>query len=109
MLDVLHYLPAQSQREVLQRVRAALPPGGLLLLRVGDASGGMRFRFTRWVDSLIMRARGRGAAALHCRRIEQWRELLYEWRFDSRPEPLRPRPPLAQLPPVPLAGQGRSG
>ena len=97
MLDVLHYLPAQSQREVLQRVRAALPPGGLLLLRVGDASGGMRFRFTRWVDSLIMRARGRGAAALHCRSIEQWRELLYECRFDSRAEPMSHGTPFANV------------
>ena len=32
ILDVLHYLDAQSQRDVLKRVHAALPPGGLLLL-----------------------------------------------------------------------------
>src|SRR2546430_7529427 len=104
MLDVLHYLPAQSQREVLQRVRAALPPGGLLLLRVGDASGGVRFRFTRWVDSLIMRARGRGAAALHFRSIEQWRGPLYECRLHNRARPLSPRTPLAQVLLIPLAG-----
>jgi len=42
ILDVLHYLPAPSQREVLQRVRAALPRGGLLLLRVGDADAGLQ-------------------------------------------------------------------
>src|SRR5207237_810641 len=58
MLDVLHYLPAQSQREVLQRVRAALPPGGLLLLRVGDEGGGRHFWFPRWVDMLCTRLRG---------------------------------------------------
>jgi len=75
MLDVLHYLPAQS----------------------GDASGGVRFRFTRWVDGLIMRARGRGAAALHCRSIEQWRELLYECRFDSRAEPMSHGTPFANV------------
>jgi len=97
MLDVLHYIPAQSQLEVLQRVRAALPPGGLLLLRVGDADGGLRFRFTRWVDRLIMLARGRGAVALHCRSIEQWRELLRECRFDSRAEPMSHGTPFANV------------
>src|SRR5256885_16535272 len=50
MLDVLHYLPAQSQREGLQRVRAALPPGGLLLLRWGDAGGGVRCCVPPWVS-----------------------------------------------------------
>ena len=83
--------------EVLQRVRAALPPGGLLLLRVGDADGGLRFRFTRWVDRLIMLARGRGAVALHCRSIEQWRELLRECRFDSRAEPMSHGTPFANV------------
>ncbi len=78
ILDVLHYLPAQSQPEVLQRVRAALPPGGLLLLRVGDAGGGVRLRFTQWVDKLMLLARGQRALTLHCRSIEHWRELLHQ-------------------------------
>src|SRR4029077_8688012 len=87
ILDVLHYLTAASQREVLQRVRAALPPGGLLLLRVGDADAGLRFRFTQWVDQLMWLVRGHRAPALHCRSIGQWRELLGEFGFDSRAEP----------------------
>jgi SAM-dependent methyltransferase len=97
ILDVLHYIPAQSQREVLQRVRAALPPGGLLLLRVGDADGGLRFRFAQWVDQVIMVARGHRPAALHCRSIEQWRELLCECGFDSRAEPMSHGTPFANV------------
>lgn len=97
ILDVLHYLPAPSQREVLQRVRAALPPGGLLLLRVGDADGGLRFRFTQWVDKLILLARGHRAPALHCRSIGQWRELLGECGFDSRAEPMSHGTPFANV------------
>jgi SAM-dependent methyltransferase len=97
ILDVLHYLPAQSQREVLQRVRAALPPGGLLLLRVSDAGGGLHFRLTQWVDQLIMLARGHGRLALHYRGIERWRELLRECGFDSRTEPMSHGTPFANV------------
>jgi SAM-dependent methyltransferase len=97
ILDVLHYIPAQSQREVLQRVRATLPPGGLLLLRVGDAGGGLRFRCSQWVDKAILLMRGRGWVALHCRSIEQWRGLLRECGFYSRAEPMSHGTPFANV------------
>jgi SAM-dependent methyltransferase len=97
ILDVLHYLPAQAQREVLQRVRATLPPGGLLLLRVGDADGGLRFHFTQWVDKAILLTRGRGRVALHCRSIEEWRGLLCECGFDCRAEPMSHGTPFANV------------
>jgi len=45
ILDVLHYIGKEEQRQVLKRVRAALPARGLLLLRIGDADGGLRFRY----------------------------------------------------------------
>jgi SAM-dependent methyltransferase len=96
ILDVLHYLPAPAQREVLKRVRAALPVGGLLLLRVGDADRGLRFHFTQWVDKALLLMRGRGRVALHCRSIEQWRQLLRECGFDnSRAEPMSHGTPFA--------------
>jgi SAM-dependent methyltransferase len=97
ILDVLHYLPAPSQREVLQRVRAALPRGGLLLLRVGDADAGLRFHFTRWVDQVVMLARGQGLVDLHCRSIEQWRQLLRDCGFDTRAEPMSHGTPFANV------------
>jgi len=83
LLDVLHYMSPESQRDVLERVRAALPQHGLLLLRVGDAEGGVRFRLSRWGDQLVALLRGRGLLRLHCRSIGQWRELLRECHFDS--------------------------
>jgi len=97
ILDVLHYLPAPSQREVLQRVRAALPRGGLLLLRVGDAGGGLRFHFTRWVDQAVMLTRGDALVTLHYRSIAQWRQLLGECGFDSRAEPMSHGTPFANV------------
>ena len=37
LFDVLHFNDFASQEAVLSRARAALAPGGVLLLRVGDA------------------------------------------------------------------------
>lgn len=54
LLDVLQYVPPSAQRDVLQRIRTALPAAGILLLRVGDAGSGLRYRFTHWVDKLVM-------------------------------------------------------
>jgi SAM-dependent methyltransferase len=97
ILDVLHYIAAHSQREVLQRVHAALPPGGLLLLRVGDAAGGLRFRITACSDMLPMLFRGHGFVATHCRSVAQWRELLGECGFDSEPTPMSRGTPFANV------------
>ncbi len=47
LLDVLHYLPAAGQEELLARAAAALEPGGLLLIRDADAAAGWRFTATR--------------------------------------------------------------
>ncbi len=88
LLDVLHYMSPESQREVLERVRAALPQDGLLVLRVGDAEGGVRFRLSQWTDQVIALARGRGLLRLHCRSIAEWQELLRTCHFDSTAQPL---------------------
>jgi SAM-dependent methyltransferase len=88
ILDVLHYMDEAAQRAVLRRVRAALAPGGLLLLRVGDADGGLRFRYSQWVDKAVMLIRGHSLVTTHCRNIAQWRVLLQECGFDAEPTPM---------------------
>ena len=88
ILDVLHYMTHQAQYDLLQRVRAALPPRGLLLLRVGDAGGGLRFRYGQCSDKLVMLLRGHAKAGQHCRSISQWRGLLRECGFDSEAKPM---------------------
>lgn len=97
ILDVLHYMPEASQRDVLRRVRAALPTGGVLLLRVGDADAGVRFRLTCWSDRLILLFRGHGLLPLHCRGLGRWRKLLQECGFDSRSEPMSEGTPFANV------------
>jgi SAM-dependent methyltransferase len=97
ILDVLHYLDAASQHEILQRVRDTLPADGLLLLRVGDADGGFRFRYGMWTDKVIMRLRGHGWVETHCRSIAQWRDLLAQCGFDCAALPMSQGTPFANV------------
>jgi cyclopropane fatty-acyl-phospholipid synthase-like methyltransferase len=88
ILDVLHYICQEEQLQVLKRVRAALPARGLLLLRIGDADGGLRFRYSQWVDKLVMLFRGHATVTTHCRSAQQWRELLRECGFEVQAAPM---------------------
>lgn len=97
ILDVLHYMPPEAQLEVLRRVRAALPPQGLLLLRVGDAAAGLRFHYGQWSDKFVMLLRGHSLAAQHCRSVAQWRLLLRECGFDSEAKPMSWGTPFANV------------
>jgi cyclopropane fatty-acyl-phospholipid synthase-like methyltransferase len=97
ILDVLHYMDAAAQREVLTRVRAALEVGGRLLLRVGDAAGGLRFRYSQWVDQTIMLLRGHSWVRTHCRTVTEWLALLNETGFEARPVPMSEGTPFANV------------
>ena len=97
ILDVLHYMVAAAQRDVLERVRAALPAKGLLLLRVSDAGAGVRYRCTAWVDRMIMPLRGHAATAPNCRSVAAWQALLRECGFDSEPQPMSQGTPFANV------------
>lgn len=76
ILDVLHYVDLASQEDILGRARESLGASGRLLLRVGAKSDTLRFRYTDWVDRLVMRWRGHRLERLHCREIPQWRAIL---------------------------------
>ena len=97
ILDVLHYLRPQDQDAVLRRVRDALSPGGVLLLRVGDAAAGLRFRLGNWVDWTVALARGHGATRFHCRSVAQWRAALEALGFAVRAEPMSLGTPFANV------------
>ena len=72
ILDVLHFMDCTSQRQVLARVRAALAPQGLLLLRVGDATKRLRFKFTKWVDHAVVLARSGRFTRFYCHPLAEW-------------------------------------
>ncbi|RYF39735.1 MAG: class I SAM-dependent methyltransferase [Comamonadaceae bacterium] len=97
ILDVLHYVPVAAQDEVLRRVRDALAPGGVLLLRVGDASAGLPFRISNWVDFLVTTLRGHRLTRLHCRPLEEWRRVLASLGFTVQAQPMSEGTPFANV------------
>ncbi len=97
ILDVLHYLEPAHQREVLQRARSALPPGGVLLLRVADAGSGFRFQYTRLIDRFVLALRGHAIGRLHCRSLDEWRALLRACGFTSEIKPMSRGTPFANV------------
>ena len=111
ILDVLHYLKPETQDEVLRRIRAALGHGGVLVARVGDAAGGLRFRLSRWVDQAVTRVRGHGRARLHCRPVADWVAALTALGFEVAVIPTPDGPPFANtllIARVPAAGEGEA-
>jgi SAM-dependent methyltransferase len=84
LLDVLHYLEPDDQPALLQRIGAALPASGRLLLRVGDAQGGLRFHCSRLVDTAVLALRGYPGARLHCRTLPAWLALLGHAGFSAQ-------------------------
>lgn len=95
ILDVLHYVDHAAQLDVLQRVKAALTPGGTLLLRVGDASAGLPFRISNWVDTLVVFLRSRRLSRLYCRTLADWQALLHDLGFAVEAVPMDRGTPFA--------------
>lgn len=88
ILDVLHYMDAAAQRGVLERTREALRGGGVLLLRVADADGSLRFHYTVFIDHAATFLRGRGFAPFHCRPVAEWKRLLESLGFRVEATPM---------------------
>lgn len=97
ILDVLHYMNATEQEQVLQRVRSSIGDAGRLLLRVGDAAAGWRFTMSRWVDAAVLYARGHRRVRLHCRSLQSWQELLARCGFIAQPIPMSEGTPFANV------------
>lgn len=97
ILDVLHYMALADQDRVLARIRAALSPGGVLLLRIGDAAAGLPFRLSNWVDWTVALVRGHGATRFHCRTVAQWRAALQALEFSVQAEPMSRGTPFANV------------
>lgn len=97
ILDVLHYMDPPAQEQVLQRVRASIGPAGILLLRVGNAAGGWRFRTSRWVDAAVLYVRGHRQGRLYCRTLPAWLATLTSCGFSTRAIPMSAGTPFANV------------
>jgi uncharacterized protein (DUF2062 family)/SAM-dependent methyltransferase len=76
LLDVLHYLPPADQETLLAKAAAALPPGGVLLLRDADAAAGWRFTATRLQERLSAMFRKQWRQKFYYRSAAEWQRLL---------------------------------
>jgi SAM-dependent methyltransferase len=97
ILDVLHYVPYAAQEDVLARVRDALAPQGLLILRIGDAGGGWGFRVSNWVDSVVFFMRGHKSSRLYCRTLAEWISVLQKIGFQVETKPMSEGTPFANV------------
>ncbi|HKV09626.1 MAG TPA: DUF2062 domain-containing protein [Thermoanaerobaculia bacterium] len=88
LLDVLHYLPAPAQEELLARIAQILTPGGVLLIRDADAAAGWRFTATRAQERLMALARRHWKQRFHYRSAAEWRELLERLGLQTDEEPM---------------------
>ena len=97
ILDVLHYVGLADQDAVLARVRAALPIGGRLVLRIGDAAARRRFIASEWVDRFVKLARGQGFGRQTGRTLGAWQTRLAELGFAVTSEPMHRGTPFANI------------
>lgn len=97
ILDVLHYIDRAAQEAVLDRVRSALRPGGVLLLRIGDAGGGLPFKISNWVDHVVTWVRGHRLGTLHCRPLQDWRASLEQRGLHVDTMPMSSGTPFANV------------
>ncbi|MGH8621345.1 MAG: class I SAM-dependent methyltransferase [Burkholderiales bacterium] len=97
ILDVLLCLGDEEQRRLLDRVAAALEPGGLLLLREADAGSGLAFQVTKWSERIAGALRGRFGQPLHYRSAVQWIAELAERGFTVEAEPMSAGTPFANV------------
>jgi SAM-dependent methyltransferase len=87
ILDVLHYIGYEAQAALLERVRDSLEDRGVLLLRVADQMPTLRFRYTLFIDRLVMALRGHRILRLYCRPLARWVSELegLGFRVEARP------------------------
>jgi uncharacterized protein (DUF2062 family)/trans-aconitate methyltransferase len=88
LLDVLHYLPAEAQEDLLRKIAGALEPGGLLLIRDADADAGRRFIATRIQERACALARRHWKQRFHYRSAREWRQLLESAGFTVDLQPM---------------------
>ena len=97
ILDVLHYVSHAAQDDVLHRVKAALSPGGTLLLRVGNAAAGLPFHISNWVDMIMTFVRGNRLSRLYCRPLDDWQQALTGLGFEVQALPMHEGTPFANI------------
>lgn len=97
LLDVLHYLDAATQHELLARVASALSPGGRLFVRDADNAGGSSFLAVRTSERIVATLRGLPWRRFHYRSSADWRSSLERLGLEVTVEPMRGKTPFANV------------
>ncbi|MDB4970034.1 MAG: hypothetical protein JWN44_5723 [Myxococcales bacterium] len=84
LVDMLHYWDAGVQRALLSRCRAALRPGGRLLVREGDPAARGGARWTRFVEGVVTRLGWNRGPAVRFRPVAELRADLEALGFAVR-------------------------
>ena len=82
LLDVLHLMAPTAQDRLLAEVARALTPGGILVLREADASGGWRFHAVRFGNRLTALVQGRLRRPFSFRSADAWTARLASLGFE---------------------------
>jgi SAM-dependent methyltransferase len=107
LADVLHYLPAEDQDEVLQRAARSLRPGGALLLREADAGSGWGFVVTRISERLRALMRGDWRRSFCYRSRKEWASGMTHAGLDVAWQPAGQGTPFANVMLIGKAPPGR--
>ena len=97
LLDVLHYLPAHEQENLVRRAGEALEPGGVILIREPDTALPVRFLVTRVGERLCSMMRGEWRRRLHYRSTEAWCALLERQGLSVETRPSWRNTPFANV------------
>ena len=95
--DVLHMMRARDQERVIARASRALAPGGMILIRDADPSGGARFTAVRLGNRLKSIVSGRWRQVFHFRTREAWAALLEREGLRVTAQPMREGTPFANF------------
>jgi hypothetical protein len=68
-----------------------------LLLRVGNASAGLPFRISTWVDRVVTSVRRHRVPRLYCRTLSQWQQALANLGFTVESIPMHQGTPFANV------------
>jgi hypothetical protein len=93
----MHLIPWADQDDLLVQMKDAIAPGGWLVLRDADASGGWRFRAVQVWNWLVHTLHGRWLPRFFFRTAAEWRERLERLGFEVHIEPAGTGTPFANV------------
>lgn len=95
LFDVLHMMAPHDQDALLATVVEALEPGGIIVVREADASGGWRFQAVKIGNRLTALASGAWRQPLVFRTVSEWRECFSRHGLEVESTPASAGTPFA--------------